>query len=486
MTIFSSCQKELYFDLSAPSIGSLKADSTTGECLPMVINPDAVFQVDSAMTANNYVTLEVDVTSVGTYEIMSDTVNGVSFYASGTFGNTGINTVQLQAFGTPTAAGISSFIITYNDNSFCILDITVDPNNTIPTAVYTLGTSGVNCTGATPTGVYMASLPLTASNTMSVDVNVTTAGAYTLTTPVVNGVSFSASGLLSLTNTGVTLTGSGTPTAEGTFNYTISGAGTTCTFSVVFQALAPPAVYTLDCTGALLNGNYGSGIPMNISNTASIAVNVTSLGSYAISTPVVNGVSFVAAGIFSTLGAQQVILQANGTPTASGSFDYTITGTGTTCVFNVTYTGAPTNFITCKIDGVFTTFNVNATAGLNNSAGVSILSIDGSETASTIDPSISLGIIKSMGGSVTAATYNVNQIATGITVTCDYNTAAGVNFFAGTNATNQNQNPAFTITITSITATRCIGTFEGPVVENSGAGPTTKNITEGIFNVPIQ
>ena len=48
---------------------------------------------------------------------------------------------------------------------------------------------------------------------------------------------------------------------------------------------------------------------------------------------------------------------------------------------------------------------------------------------------------------------------------------------------NPNQNPAFTITITSITATRCIGTFEGPVKDSQG---NTKIITNGIFDVPVQ
>jgi hypothetical protein len=139
--------------------------------------------------------------------------------------------------------------------------------------------------------------------------------------------------------------------------------------------------------------------------------------------------------------------------------------------------------MTCDIDGVFTTFNFGATAGLDNSSGVPILSIDGSSSNATPDPSISLQVIKSLGGSITAGTFDVNQLATGISVLCDYFDATSANFSALTDAQNQNQNPAFTITITSITTTRCIGTFEGPVKDSQG---NTKIITQGIFNVPVQ
>jgi hypothetical protein len=218
----------------------------------------------------------------------------------------------------------------------------------------------------------------------------------------------------------------------------------------------------------------------------SVVVNVTTLGSYTIATNTVNGVTFNASGIFTITGSQLVTLTASGTPTAAGTFDYNVSGGGTTCVVSVPYTGPATDFITCDIDGVFTTYNVNATAGLSNASGPSVLSIDGSTTSTTIDPSISIGIIKSMGGSITAGTYNVNQLVTGITVTCDINDAASVNYFCGSDAGNQNQNPGFTVTITTLTATRCIGTFQGQVKDNGGVGPGVKVVTNGVFNVPVQ
>jgi hypothetical protein len=486
--IISSCQKELNWDLNAQSQGTLKADTLTSECLPSSVH--GVYQNDSTLTNDNYIDVQVNVTSAGIYSINSDTVNGYSFHGNGTFGQTGINTVRLYGSGTPQLPGMNTFIISYN-NSYCIIDVEVVAQNGTPNAVYTLGGAGATCTGAVASGTYMQGLVLTSSNTVSVNVSVSTAGQYTMNTNTVNGVSFSASGLFALGTTGVTLTGTGTPQAAGTFNYALTGAGSTCSYSVTFAPAAGPAAFSLGgapsgCTGAVLNGSYASGVAMNSTNTATIQVNVSTAGSYTIGTNTVNGITFTASGIFTATGVQQVTLYASGTPTTAGAFDYNVAGGGSTCVISVPVTGAVTDFITCDIDGVFATFNVNATAGLSNASGPSVLSIDGSSNSTSIDPSISFGIIKSMGGSITAGTYNVNQLATGITVTCDYNDATSTNYFCGTDGNNQNQNPGFTITISTLTATRCIGTFQGQVKDNGGVGPGVKVITNGVFNVPVQ
>jgi hypothetical protein len=225
---------------------------------------------------------------------------------------------------------------------------------------------------------------------------------------------------------------------------------------------------------------------MNASNTATININVTNPGICSVNSTTVNGISFSGSALFTTTGPQTLTLYASGNPTAAGSFDFPITGGSSTCTISIPFSGAPTDFITCKIDGVYTEFNVNATAGLNNGTGFPILSIDGSSLATNVNPSISLGITKLSGGSITAGTFTVNQVLSGILVNADYFDAAGTNFFMGSDPTNQSQNPAFTITLTSFTATRAVGTFSGPVKENNGAGPAGKNITEGLFNVPIQ
>lgn len=80
----------------------------------------------------------------------------------------------------------------------------------------------------------------TSSNTVIISATSTRAGAYSITTPVVNGVSFSGSG--SFTGVGtqsIILTASGTPTTAGQFSYnTIASAGgSNCNFSLGY---APP------------------------------------------------------------------------------------------------------------------------------------------------------------------------------------------------------------------------------------------------------
>lgn len=481
-----SCQKELNFDLNGVSVGTLK-DSLL-QCNPSTVN--GVYKVDSILGIENYIDVQVDVDVTGTYTVVSDTVNGYSFKGTGTFGNVGLNTVRIYGSGKPVLEGVNTFIVSY-DSSFCLIDVNVIAGNTPPDAVYTLGGAGGTCTGSSLSGTYMEGLPLTPLNTATVAITVTTPGAYDISTTSLNGVSFSATGTLALGNTSITLTGTGTPLAAGTFNFLVTGSGSTCSFSVTFDPPAAPAVFTLGgtpgtCTGATLGGTYTSGTVMNASNTATITINVTSPGTYSISSTIVNGISFAGAGLLTTTGNQPVILYATGTPTTTGSFDFPVTGGGSTCSFAVPFSGTPTDFITCKIDGVFTTFYINATAGLDNGTGFPILSIDGSSTSSSINPSISLGIVKLTGGSILAGSYTVNQFAAGITLSADYNDAASTNFFAGTDPLNQSQAPPFTITISSITATRVVGTFSGPVKENNGAGPAGKNITEGLFNVPIQ
>ncbi len=484
--LITSCQKELNFE--GISSGSLKTDNLGTDCLPSEVV--GYYQMDSALNgpiSGNYIEVQVNVTYPGEYTIKTDTVNGYYFVGTGTFGHIGVDSVRLYGYGTPLTQGINTFIVSYNNTS-CFIDVEVSDGGTVTNAVYTLGGNGSTCTGAMLTGTFMESLPTTSNNTATLDITVASGGNYSLNTPVVNGVSFSSTGSLTTGNTSVILTATGTPTAAGTFNYIVSGVGTSCTFSVTYEPLAAPATFVFtgapaDCSGATLSGTYTAGLATSQSNTANININVATIGSYNVSTPQVNGVSFQGTGLINTAGNQTLVLYAVGVPAIAGTFNYTISGSGSSCTFSVNYDGAPTNFITCNIDGVFTTFNIGATAGLDNSAGPSILSIDGSSTSATPDPSISLQVIKSLGGSVTAGTYNVNQLATGIAVSCDYFDATSVDFAALTDAQNQNQNPAFTITITSITATRCIGTFEGPVKDSQG---TTKIITQGIFNVPVQ
>ncbi|HAN66774.1 MAG TPA: hypothetical protein DCQ34_11320 [Chitinophagaceae bacterium] len=485
--IFSACQKELYFDSTeGQSIGTLQADSSF-DCLPSSVS--GVYQADSLLGSGNYLDVTVNVSQAGSYTIKSDTINGFSFSGSGVFGTTGINTVRLYGTGRPILEGINTFIIKYG-TSFCNIDVEVTPPNQVP-AVYSFAGAGGFCTGATLNGTYMEALATNSSNTVLVGVNVSVAGTYDINTTTVNGISFSGSGVFSSTGAQqVLLTATGTPAATGTFNFPISGSGSSCSFSVTFDPAAPPAVFTMEgapgnCTAVVLSGSYVVGVPMSANNTASLNAVVTTPGSYSITGTTVNGVTFSGSGLFSITGTQTITLTASGTPAATGTFSFPVTGNSSTCPFNVTFTNPPADFINCRIDGVYSTFDIDAIATRTTIAGVEVLSIEGRSGIASF-PSLSLNLSKATGGSVGTGTYTVNQLTLGNLISCDYNAANGTNYFAGTDPLNQSQNPAFTIVINSITPTRVAGTFAGPVKDNNGAGPAVRVITQGTFDVPLQ
>lgn len=102
------------------------------------------------------------------------------------------------------------------------------------------------------------------------------------------------------------------------------------------------AIFTLTgghdaCTGASPAGTYTNGVFLNPAvNTITVNVNVASVGGYTIATNTVNGFSFSASGLFTTTGSQDVVLAANGTPTAAGSTDFIVSGSTSTCTFSVT------------------------------------------------------------------------------------------------------------------------------------------------------
>ncbi|PBI83141.1 hypothetical protein BSF41_46130 [Flavobacterium sp. ACN2] len=70
-----------------------------------------------AMIAANTMTVPVTVTYVGAYSITTNTVNGISFSASGTFSAIGPQNVIMTATGTPLSGGTFSYAITANSTN---------------------------------------------------------------------------------------------------------------------------------------------------------------------------------------------------------------------------------------------------------------------------------------------------------------------------------------------------------------------------------
>jgi hypothetical protein len=444
------------------------------------------YTAGTALTASNTVTIGVTVTTPGTYNITIPAVNGISFSGTGSLAATGPQDITLVASGTPTAAGPFNYVINGSAGSSCTFSVTTAPGGG-SAAVYTLGGAPASCSGFVLAGTYQAGLATGATNTAKFNVTVTTVGTYSITTTAVNGVTFSGSGTFTTTGAQlVTLTASGTPAAAGPFNYPATGLGSTCSFSVTYTTASAAAVFTMvgagsTCSPGTVAGTYTAGTVLGAGNTVTVQVNVATAGSYTLTSNTVNGMTFSATGVFSATGTQSVVLTGTGTPAAAGTNVFSVGATS--CTFSVTVVGTATDYITAKVDGVYTTFNFNLDALIDNSQGFPILDIYGEQTSAATEPSMELGIAKATGA-ITAGTYTVNQFATGVLVFGSYLNAAGTEFSALTDVNGTTQTPAFTIVITSITATRVTGTFTGPLKQD-GVGPAVRTITEGTFSLPL-
>jgi hypothetical protein len=438
-----------------------------GSCTGATINGPVVASVP--FVPINTMSVQVNVTTPGAYSISTNTVNGISYSGTGTFTATGVQTVTLTGTGTPTAAGANNMTVTGGGGS-CTVSVTALSAGSM--ASFTLGGSPGNCTSAMLAGSYNAGTALSAANTMTVQVNVTTVGTYTISTNSVNGILFAAAGTFTATGLqNVTLIGMGTPTAAGTNNMNVTGGGSTCVVSVMVNGMAGGAAYTLGgspggCTGATLTGDYTATFPLNTANTLTIQVNVTTVGTYSISTNTVNGFSFSATGTFTMTGAQPVVLQGTGTPIAGGTNNMNVTGGGSTCVVSI---------VTLPIRWTYTE---NSTIIYKGEFDTAEISSDPAFEAADIYLGNSLGdttfyiYLERAGGSIDVGTYTL----TGTTRYGEigrFSASGGFIYDATVSPVDD-----CTIIITSVTATQIVGTFTGRCTDGLGG---VFNITNGSF-----
>ena len=365
------CQKEESFELpSTPAGGSLQ-DDASGDCLPKTVN--GVYAVGQALVpTTNTMTVAVSVTKTGTYTVYTDTVNGYFFRTTGTFTTLGTTNVTLHGNGTPIALGTNNFVVTF-DTTFCDIQVTV----TSP-AVFTLAGAPNACTTPVIAGDYGKDVPLTAANTVILNVNVTTAGNYNVTTTAVNGMTFSGSGNLAVGAQTILLTGSGTPTTAGANTIPLSVGTSICSFTIT---VAAPGVGTLGgaggaCTPSTVNGIYTAGTPLDASNTVSIQVNVTTAGAFTITTNTVGGMSFSFNGNLA-LGTQTVNLLGTGTPAGTGAQNFTVTLGAGTCTFSIPLAGPGVGTLggaggTCTPSLVNGTYQAGTALGGSNSVDVQV------------------------------------------------------------------------------------------------------------------
>lgn len=237
-----------------------------------------------------------------------------------------------------------------------------------------------DCLPKTVNGLYVAATPLVpAVNTITVSVEVTKTGNYTIYSDTINGYFFRGTGVFTTTGTNtVTLRSNGTPFSAGINNFIINYGNTVCDVAItVLPVGSTPAAFTLEstagnCGGIVVNGSYATATALNFTNTVKVNVNVTAIGTYSISTGAtpVNGMTFAAAGIFTTTGVQSVTLFGTGTPAANGNTTVPITAGTSTCSFVIpvgnpadgTLGGAPGSCTTASINGTYTSGVILTTA----------------------------------------------------------------------------------------------------------------------------
>jgi hypothetical protein len=217
-----------------------------GICKPVTVS--GAYIPGTQLAGANTVQVQVTVAAVGAYTIFSDTLNGVSFSTSGTFTTTGVQTVILNGTGNPVSAGDQNFIINYG-TSQCSFKVSFG----VP-ATGTLGGGGGACTPFVVAGNYQQGITLNVSNTVQLQVTIVAPGTYNITSTSSNGVTFSGSGTFPSTGVQtVILTGIGTPTGQGTQNYSVSFGPSTCSFSINFL---PPVTASNDYFPLTLNSNW--------------------------------------------------------------------------------------------------------------------------------------------------------------------------------------------------------------------------------------
>jgi hypothetical protein len=319
----SSCTFTVNFLVTAPA--AVFTYTGAPACTAPVISGS--YATGVALGAANYIDLSLNVTSLGTYSITTNTADNIFFTASGIFSATGQQVIRLAGIGSPSSSGTFAFT---PSGGGCPFNINV--TNGGGTSIYSL-----DCAGAVIAGTYTVGASLTAANTVTIKANVTVAGTYSLSTSA-NGMTFSASGTFAVgANQNIVLTGLGSPAAPGAGNFAIVGG---CSFSI--NAVAPPpANYVLTCNVTPPTGTYTVGTTLVASNRVDVEVNVSGVGGYTITSTTANNITFSKTGVFNTTGIQTVTLQGSGTPTSpAGPVNFTV-GTAA-CPFSLNLT-APTS-----------------------------------------------------------------------------------------------------------------------------------------------
>ncbi len=121
---FFSCQKPFNPDpvdgmIVVDSMAIFNLISSVNTCSHVI--PTGVFAKGKLLDSLNKIIADVNVTKVGKWQAMTDTINGIVFFSSGKFLSLGKQQIVLQGKGLPAVAGYNNFkIVAGNQCSFVL------------------------------------------------------------------------------------------------------------------------------------------------------------------------------------------------------------------------------------------------------------------------------------------------------------------------------------------------------------------------------
>jgi hypothetical protein len=399
---FDTTVCDLQVTVTAPGAGTLGGNPNA--CAPITVN--GTYSPGVPLIAGNNAVVQVTVTTAGLINITTDTVAGIWFNFSGTLG-VGTQSVTLQAQGSmpgTTTTGNKTFTVKLGASRCTFV---------VPVAAAGAGSfvlTGGACTPGTANGTYTAGTPLVAGNTVTVQVNVTTAGAFNLTSNTINGYSFSFSGPLAVGVQTVTLVNNGgTPGVAGTDAFLLNlntTPASTCTFNVTVGAAAGAAVFTIDCPGVMVNGTYQVGVNLTAANSIDIPITVTTAGTWSIPAATVNGMTFSGSGSV-PLGPTSITLDGVTTTSPAGPAGIkTLVVNG--CSIPINVTAAPTIDWSFQVGtSTFSGSTVPGSVTFDNTSAPPFTFVDYEGDNANSD-AFSAGLIDMLGGIVNNETYNTN------------------------------------------------------------------------------
>ena len=287
--------------------------TTSGSCAPastisgsITVNQQTIALTSAAATASQILCVNTAITNI-TYTVSSNVTSAVATpLPAGVTGVLSGSTFTIS--GTPTSGGTFNYMITTSGS--CAPAATISGSITVNQQTIVLTSAA-----ATASQVLCVNTAIT---------NITYTVSSNVTSAVATGLPAGVTGTLS----GSTFTISGTPTSGGTYNYTITTSGSCAPASTISGSVTVNQ-QTIALTSAAATASQILCVNTAITNiTYTVSSNVTS----AVATPLPAGVTGVLSGSTFTI---------SGTPTSGGTYNYTITTSGS-CAPAATISGSVT------------------------------------------------------------------------------------------------------------------------------------------------